>query len=67
MTVEVKRASAPQAARGFFFAFGDLEMDNRFVVGAGAEDYPAKGGAKVRTLLAAVKEVREILKSPFAA
>ena len=55
MTVEVKRASAPQAARGFFFAFGD------------AEDYPAKGGAKVRTLLAAVKEVREILKSPFAA
>lgn len=67
VAIEVKRASAPQAERGFFVACDDLEIENRIVVGAGAEDYPTKGGAKVRNLLSAVKEVREILKPPFAA
>ncbi|WP_245303144.1 ATP-binding protein [Rhizobium esperanzae] len=67
VAIEVKRASAPQAERGFFVACDDLEIENRIVVGAGAEDYSAKGGVKVRTLLSAVSEVREILRSPFAA
>ncbi|WEZ85384.1 ATP-binding protein (plasmid) [Rhizobium sp. 32-5/1] len=67
VAIEVKRASAPQAERGFFVACDDLEIENRIVVGAGAADYQAKGGVKVRTLLSAVKEVREILRSPFAA
>ncbi|MEK1933455.1 MAG: ATP-binding protein [Pararhizobium sp.] len=67
VAIEVKRASAPQAKRGFFVACDDLEIENRIVVGAGAADYQAKGGVKVRTLLSAVKEVREILRSPFAA
>ncbi|MDQ0322426.1 putative AAA+ superfamily ATPase [Pararhizobium capsulatum DSM 1112] len=65
VAIEVKRASAPHAERGFFVACDDLEIENRIVVGAGTEDYPAKGGVKVRTLLSAVNEVREILKSPF--
>ncbi len=67
VAIEVKRASAPQAERGFFVACDDLEIENRIIVGAGGDDYPAKGGVKVRTLLSAVNEVREILKSPFAA
>ncbi|WP_412179072.1 ATP-binding protein [Rhizobium sp. TRM95796] len=67
VAIEVKRASAPQVERGFFLACDDLEVENRIVVGAGAEDYSAKGGIKVRTLRSAVNEVREILKSPFAA
>jgi predicted AAA+ superfamily ATPase len=67
VAIEVKRASAPQVERGFFVACDDLGVENRIVVGAGGEDYPAKGGVKVRTLLSAVNEVREILKSPFTA
>jgi predicted AAA+ superfamily ATPase len=67
VAIEVKRASAPQVERGFFVACDDLEIENRIVVGAGAEDYSAKGGIKIRTLRSAVNEVREILKSPFAA
>nr|WP_250811287.1 hypothetical protein [Neorhizobium tomejilense] len=51
MAIVVKRASAPQAEPGFFVAYDDLGVENRFVVSAGGEDNPAKGGVKLRTLL----------------
>lgn len=66
LAIEVKRASAPQVERGFHVACDDLAIENRIVVGAGNKDYPAKGSVKVRSLMSAVIEVRDALKSPFS-
>jgi uncharacterized protein len=33
---------------------------------AGSDDYPVKGGARVSSLASTIKEIRELLKSPFA-
>ena len=60
LAIEVKRASAPQVERGFHVACDDLGIETRIVVGAGTEDHPAKGGVKVRSLLSAIAEVRDV-------
>lgn len=64
--IEIKRASAPKAERGFHIACDDLNIEHRIVIGAGEDDYPIKNDVSIRSLKTAVDDVREALRSPFA-
>lgn len=50
IAIEIKRASAPQPAKGFHIACDDLGIERRYVVYPGSEAYPAPAGHRVTPL-----------------
>ena len=57
IAVEVKRASAPDAGKGFRLATDDLKIKKRYVVYPGGERYPMGGGVMAAPLADLVAEL----------
>jgi predicted AAA+ superfamily ATPase len=45
--IEIKRASAPKLGRGFYEACKDIGATHKWIVNAGNDQYPMKGGVEV--------------------
>jgi len=57
MAIEVKRSSAPTAAKGFRGACDDLGIKKRYVVYPGSESFPMDDGVVATPLLGLVKDL----------
>jgi predicted AAA+ superfamily ATPase len=57
IAVEVKRASAPDAGKGFRLATDDLKIKKRYVAYPGGEHYPMGGGVMAAPLADLVAEL----------
>ncbi|MFW6019317.1 MAG: DUF4143 domain-containing protein [Bacteroidales bacterium] len=57
--VEIKRATAPKLARGFYEACKDIQATHKWLVNADNERYPMPGGVEVIGLIEFLKTIRE--------
>ena len=59
IAVEVKRASAPDTAKGFRLATNDLKVKKRYVVYPGSERYPMGDGVIATPLAELLAELAD--------
>lgn len=50
--IEVKRFSAPQVSKGFYYACDDIKATRKFVIYPGEEQYPLANEIEVMGLIA---------------
>jgi predicted AAA+ superfamily ATPase len=64
--VEIKRSSAPVAAKGFHIACADLRATRQLLVSSANARFPMAGGIEHVPLLALMEELRALANSPGA-